>query len=110
MGKKLTQEEKEILDSYENEEWESVMTNKSRLKYKEAAQATFKKDKRVNIRISGKDLELLQEKALIEGIPYQTLMSSILHKYVYGNLVEKTHGAYYVTDADLKQTGKEGLR
>jgi len=51
----------------------------------------LQKNKRVNIRISGKDLELLQERALIEGIPYQTLMSRILHKYVYGNLVDKVH-------------------
>lgn len=91
MANKLTPEEQEILESYENEEWESVMDDKSSLKYQTAAQAMFKKDKRVNIRISGKDLELLQERALIEGIPYQTLMSSILHKYVYGNLVDKSH-------------------
>jgi len=91
MATKLTQEEKELLESYETEEWESVLNDKELSKYKAAATATFKKDKRVNIRISGKDLELLQERALIEGIPYQALMSSILHKYVYGNLVEKSH-------------------
>ena len=91
MATQLTSEEKELLESYENEEWESVLDDKSLVKYKAAANATFKKDKRVNIRISGKDLELLQERALIEGIPYQTLMSSILHKYVYGNLSDKLH-------------------
>lgn len=91
MATKLTQEEKELLESYETEEWESVLSDDELSKYKAAASATFKKDKRVNIRISGKDLELLQERALIEGIPYQTLMSSVLHKYVYGNLVEKSH-------------------
>ena len=90
MGAKLTREEREILESYENEEWQSVQSDKSIEKYRAAAGATFRKDKRVNIRIAGRDLELLQERALIEGIPYQTLMSSILHKYVYGNLVEKT--------------------
>jgi predicted DNA binding CopG/RHH family protein len=90
MAAKLTPEEKELLESYENEEWESVLDDKTLLNYKAAANATFKKDKRVNIRISGKDLELLQERALIEGIPYQTLMSSILHKYVYGNLSDKS--------------------
>jgi len=89
MATKLTPEEKELLESYENEEWESVLDDKALLKYKTAAKATFQKDKRVNIRISSKDLELLQERALIEGIPYQTLMSSILHKYVYGNLIDK---------------------
>jgi len=91
MTKILTQEEQDILNSYESDEWESVITDESRLKYKAAAKATFKKDKRVNIRIAGKDLELIQERALIEGIPYQTLMSSVLHKFVYGNLIEKSH-------------------
>lgn len=91
MATKLTNEEKKLLESYENEEWESILTDESLSKYKAAASSTFKKDKRVNIRISGKDLELIQERALIEGIPYQTLMSSVLHKYVYGNLTEKSH-------------------
>ena len=91
MATKLSAEEKELLESYENEEWKSVLNDESLLKYKAAANATFKKVKRVNIRISGKDLELIQERALIEGIPYQTLMSSVLHKYVYGNLTEKSH-------------------
>ena len=91
MKTKLSAEEQSLLDSYESEDWESVLDDETHLKYKSAAKATFKKDKRVNIRISGKDLELLQERALIEGIPYQTLMSSVLHKYVYGNLTEKTH-------------------
>ena len=91
MPNKLTKEEKELHDSYENEEWESVQTEKSTKRYQAAARETFKKDKRVNIRISGKDLELLQERALIEGIPYQTLMSSVLHKFVYGNLIDKSH-------------------
>ena len=87
--KKLDREERELLESYENDEWESVFDEAKESKYKAAAKSTFAKDKRVNIRISSKDLELLQERALIEGIPYQTLMSSILHKYVYGNLIDK---------------------
>lgn len=92
MTNKLTSEEREILESYENDEWDSVMSDEKVLEYKTAAKATFKKNKRVNIRISEKDLEMLQERALVEGIPYQTLMSSVLHKYVYGNLVEKRIG------------------
>ena len=56
---------------------------------KKFAQATVKKNKRVNIRLSSIDLEGIQSKALEEGIPYQTLMSSILHKFVIGNLVER---------------------
>ena len=86
---KLNKEEKEILDSYENDEWVSVLTELDIAKYKAAAKNTFKKDKRVNSRISKTDLDLLQEKALIEGLPYQTLMSSVLHKYVTGRLKDK---------------------
>ena len=89
MSNKLNKEEKEILESYENDEWVSVSKPASIAKYKAAAKATFKKDKRVNIRISELDLELLQERALIEGLPYQTLMSSVLHKYVTGRFAEK---------------------
>ena len=57
-------------------------------RYVDYARATFRKDKRVNIRISSKNLDALKKKALEEGIPYQTLISSILHKYVNGRLVE----------------------
>ncbi|NOR64646.1 MAG: antitoxin [Candidatus Scalindua sp.] len=89
MSNKLNKEEKEILESYEKGEWVSVSKPVSIAKYKAAAKATFKKDKRVNIRISELDLELLQERALIEGLPYQTLMSSVLHKYVTGRFAEK---------------------
>lgn len=89
MSNKLTSEEKEILQSYENDEWKSVATPHLLENYKEAAKATFKKDRRVNIRISSKDLISIQELALRDGIPYQTLMSSILHKYVSGRLREK---------------------
>lgn len=56
--------------------------------YSEYATATFKKDKRINIRISSKDLEAIQIKALEEGLPYQTLIASVLHKYVNGQLVD----------------------
>ena len=90
MSNKLDKEEKEILESYENDEWVSVSNPSDIAKYKVAAKRTFKKDKRVNIRISEMDLELIQERALIEGLPYQTLMSSVLHKYVTGRLTEKS--------------------
>lgn len=90
MSNKLSKEEKEILESYENDAWVSVSSPSDIAKYKAAAKSTFKKNKRVNIRISEMDLELLQERALIEGLPYQTLMSSVLHKYVTGRLKEKT--------------------
>jgi predicted DNA binding CopG/RHH family protein len=84
----LTAEEQEILESYEKGEWESVLTDQTSKMYKLSARQTFRKDKRVNIRISGKDLNLLQARALREGIPYQTLMASVLHKYVNGDLLD----------------------
>ncbi|MCH8349022.1 MAG: antitoxin [Chloroflexi bacterium] len=87
----LDQEERELLESFERDEWRSVAGREAKFeRYREYALSTFKKDKRVNIRISTKDLEALQTRALEEGIPYQTLMASVLHKYVGGRLVEKS--------------------
>jgi predicted DNA binding CopG/RHH family protein len=88
--KGLDLEEKELLESYERDEWQSVPNLESESdRYRGYASATFRKDKRVNIRISQKDLAAIQKKALEEGIPYQTLISSILHKYLSGRLSEK---------------------
>ena len=87
---KLDAEEKELLISYESDEWQSVDDVESQKQtYSEYASATFKKDKRVNIRISNKDLEALQKRALEEGLPYQTLIASVLHKYVNGRLKDR---------------------
>ena len=83
---KLNKEEKEILADFEAGEFISVLTPKRRKMLQAAAEETFRKDKRINIRISSRDLESLQRRALEEGIPYQTLVSSILHKYVSGGL------------------------
>ena len=95
MGKiRLDKEEAEILDSYEAGEWRSIEGWQAEAKrYEEYARATFKKDRRVNIRISSRDLEEIQKRALEEGIPYQTLIASILHKYVSGRLVERRESA-----------------
>lgn len=88
---KLTKEERELLRSVEAGEWESVPDlDKELARYREYAAATFRKDRRINIPISSKDLTALQKRALQEGIPYQTLISSILHKYVAGRLTEKS--------------------
>jgi predicted DNA binding CopG/RHH family protein len=87
---KLQQDELELLASYENEEWKSVKKIKEQKEtYRAYARATFRKDKRVNIRISEKDLLDLQKRAVRQGIPYQTLISSVLHKYISGALTEK---------------------
>jgi len=83
---KLSKEEKEILKDFEAGEFKSVLTSKRKKALQTIAEDTFKKDKRINIRISSRDLESLQRRALEEGIPYQTLVSSILHKYVSGGL------------------------
>jgi predicted DNA binding CopG/RHH family protein len=86
----LQPEELELLASYENEEWQSVKSVKEQMaQYQTYARAAFRKDKRVNIRISQKDLLDLQKRALREGIPYQTLISSVLHKYLSGALTER---------------------
>jgi len=88
---KVGKEEKKLLDSVERKEWVSIPDfRKEAKRYQEYARATFRKDKRVNIRISEKDLTKIQKRALQEGLPYQTLMSSILHKFVTGQLKEKT--------------------
>lgn len=80
---KLDKEEQDLVDSFERGEWRSVPNfEREKKKAQKIAAATFKKDRRVNIRISSRDLIGLQKRALEEGIPYQTLISSILHKYV----------------------------
>jgi predicted DNA binding CopG/RHH family protein len=86
----LDPEEKELLRSYEQEEWASVSdVQQEKARYAGYARETFRKDKRINIRMSSRDVEALQKRALEEGIPYQTLAASILHKYVSGRLEEK---------------------
>lgn len=83
---RLDKEEKEILEAFESGKLKSVATPRRLKKLRDAAEATFKKDKRINIRISSKDLDAIQRMALEEGMPYQTLVSSVLHKFVSGNL------------------------
>ena len=84
---KLDAQEKEILESVERGEWRPVKrVKRERSRYTAYAKATFRKDRRVNIRISSKDLEAIQKRALEEGLPYQTLISSLLHKYASGRL------------------------
>ena len=86
----FTKEEKAFLESYEKDEWQSVKNKKSEIsRYQQIAKGTFKKDSRINIRMSSKDIHAMQLKALEEGIPYQTLITSVLHKYVSGRLGEK---------------------
>ena len=83
---KLDREEKDILNAFEAGDLKSNLTKKRKKELEAIAETTFKKDKRINIRISGRDLGAIQRRALEEGIPYQTLVSSVLHKYVSGGL------------------------
>ncbi|MBI2754751.1 MAG: hypothetical protein HYX46_14750 [Betaproteobacteria bacterium] len=88
--KKLDRYEREILGSYEKGALVSARPTKAQLAaFRDAARATFIKDRRVNIRLSAADLMDIQARAYEEGIPYQTLIASVLHKYVSGRLQEK---------------------
>lgn len=78
----LTKEEQDLLKSYEKGEFVSVLDNKRRRLLRQYAVHTLKKTKNINIRLTEKTLLKLKAKAIEEGIPYQTLASSILHKYV----------------------------
>jgi predicted DNA binding CopG/RHH family protein len=83
----MKKEEKNLIKSYEKDEWVSIKkTPNSFKKYVSYAKASLKKDKRINIRISAKDLEGVQKRAIEEGLPYQTFISSIIHKFITGRL------------------------
>ena len=81
--------EREVLSAFEKGSLKSVATKGELEKFRAAARATAVKDRRVNIRLSSIDLNDIQVKALEEGMPYQTLIASVLHKYVSGRFVEK---------------------
>ncbi len=81
--------ETEVLKAYEAGEFVSVASKEEMERLRAAARATGTKDRRVNIRLSSADVRDIQALALREGIPYQTLIASILHKYVTGRLVER---------------------
>lgn len=85
---KIDAYEQEVLAAFEKGQLKSVATKAELAKLKAAARATGIKDRRVNIRLSSGDLSDLQVKALEEGVPYQTLIASVLHKYVTGRLAE----------------------
>jgi len=89
MPTKIDHDEAELLEAYEQGQLKSAATKSELAKFKAAAQATALKDRRVNIRLSSGDLSDIQIKALEEGIPYQTLIASVLHKYVTGRLTER---------------------
>jgi predicted DNA binding CopG/RHH family protein len=86
---KIDAYEREVLGAFEKGKLSSIATKAELAKFKAAARATAIKDRRVNIRLSSGDLSDIQVKALEEGVPYQTLIASVLHKYVTGRLAER---------------------
>lgn len=87
---KLDREEKELLKSLEAGEWQSVPNiEQEKKRYQNIARQTLNKIKRVNLRMTEKDFDLAQVQAIEAGIPYQTFLASIVHRYLTGQLVEK---------------------
>jgi len=88
--KPLDQEEKDLMESVERGEWQPIKNiSEEKEKAMIAARNTLKKDKRINLRLTQKDYHQIQIKAIEEGIPYQTLISSLIHKYLNGALASR---------------------
>jgi len=82
----LDKDEMKLAESIENEEWISDLTKKEKKQYQEYARYSLSKRKRINIRMSERDLKKIQAKAIEEGLPYQSLISMLIHKYNEGKL------------------------
>jgi len=100
---KIDNDEMEVLTAYDKGRLKSVATKAELAKFKAAARATAIKDRRVNIRLSSGDLSDIQVKALQEGVPYQTLIASVLHKYVTGRLAEEPRAIAPTPNATRKR-------
>ena len=87
---KLDKEERELLEAYEQGGMKLSSPSKKELdEIKSVAENTFRKDRRVTIRLYDHDLKGIQKKAMEKGMPYQTLISSMIHQYVEGDLIER---------------------
>jgi predicted DNA binding CopG/RHH family protein len=95
---KLDPYEVEVLEAHESGKLNPIAGKAELQRMRAAARATAIEDKRVNIRLSTADLLDIQAKALAEGMPYQTLIASVLHKYAAGNLAEKEPAADWSLD------------
>ena len=86
----MSAEEREILNEFERGELRSALGAERELQEaRQAARNTFNKTRRVNLRMTERDFNLAHSRAREEGIPYQTLLSSVIHKYLSGRLTEK---------------------
>lgn len=97
--------EKEVLEAYESGRLKPQATKAELARMRAAARATAIKDRRVNIRLSSTDLHDIQARALEEGMPYQTLIASVLHKYVTGRLAERHGSGVAASSQDLARRG-----
>ncbi len=82
----LDKEERKLAKSLENEEWVSDLNEKEKKQYEEYAGYSLNKQKRINIRMTERDLKKIRAKAIEEGIPYQSLISMLIHKYNEGKI------------------------
>ena len=82
----LDKDERELAKSLENQDWISDLSKKEKKQYEEYARYSLSKRKRINIRMSERDLKKIQAKAIEEGIPYQSLISMLIHKYNEGKI------------------------
>ena len=90
MSEQLNPEEREILERFERGELRRVVGVEDEMESaRQAARATFRKTRRVNLRVTERDFDLAHARAREEGIPYQTLLSSVIHKYLSGRLIEE---------------------
>jgi predicted DNA binding CopG/RHH family protein len=86
----IDKEERDLMESLDREDWNPVKNIKQeKEKAIMAARNTLKKGKRINLRLTQKDYHQIQIKAIEEGIPYQTFISSIIHKYLNGSLAPR---------------------
>jgi predicted DNA binding CopG/RHH family protein len=86
----LDAEEQAILDSYERGEWQSIPTlSEERQRYQASAVAALRKSRRVSVSLPPEDFEAIRQRAIAKGVPYQTLIASIVHQFVAGHLVEQ---------------------
>ena len=84
---KLDHEEEELLSSFEKDEWKTIKNvEKEKSFARKTATKTLRKDVRINIRLTSNDLSSIKQMAAYEGLPYQTLIASVLHKYAAGHL------------------------
>lgn len=85
-AKYIDNDEMELAKSLETEDWVSDLPKKDKKRYEESARASLTKQKRINIRMTERDLKKIQAKAIEEGLPYQSLISMLIHKYNEGKL------------------------